>query len=80
MKLKNKTVILKNIIYCTKYSVNYQIDSRDEINKKLEEGYNVKDIKISSTGEIAESSYQANGEKKAIIIEIYILTKEELSL
>ncbi len=79
MNLKNQTVILKNILYCDRYSVKYQLDNQEEINKKLEEGYEVKDIKISSSGEIAEREYQANGQKKVVIIEIYILVKNKIT-
>lgn len=79
MQLKNKTVILKNILYCSQNSVSYKLDNQLNINKKLEEGYEVKDIKISSTGEIVAYSHRANGEKKAVITEIYILVKNSIS-
>ena len=75
MNLKNQTVILKNILYCDHYSVKYKVDNQEEINKKLEEGYDLKDIKISSAGEIAKREYESNGEKKVVIIEIYVLVK-----
>lgn len=79
MNLKNQTVILKNILYCDNYSVRYQVDNQEEINKKLEEGYDLKDIKIHSTGEVAEECYQANGKKIAVIIEVYILVKNKIN-
>tara|TARA_Y100000588_G_scaffold203043_1_gene216836 strand:- start:4519 stop:4764 length:246 start_codon:yes stop_codon:yes gene_type:complete len=79
MHLKNQTVILKNILYCDHYSVKYKVDNQEEINKKLEEGYDLKDIKISSAGEIAKREYESNGEKKVVIIEIYVLVKNKIN-
>ena len=79
MHLKNQTVILKNILYCDHYSVKYKVDNQEEINKKLEDGYDLKDIKISSAGEIAKREYESNGEKKVVIIEIYVLVKNKIN-
>lgn len=79
MKLKEQTVILKNVLYCDRHSVKYKIDNQEEINKKLEEGYDLKDIKIHSTGEVAEAGFQANGKKIAVIIEVYILVKNKIN-
>lgn len=79
MNLKNQTVILKNILYCSHYGITYKLDNQAEINKKLEEGYDLKDIKISSSGEIAKREYESNGEKTVVIIEIYILIKNNIN-